>query len=143
MVKQGGGGKIIFMSSIHEDVPFPQYTPYCVAKGGMRMLMRNIALELAPHKINCNNIAPGAIATPINRDTLNNPAKWAADRENPAGRIAAIDLEAFTRVAARTPGLTEAHIFTPAAAHDPFLKDPPPPQLAAQLYFDDLPPLER
>ncbi len=74
MVKQGGGGKIIFMSSIHEDVPFPQYTPYCVAKGGMRMLMRNVALELAPHKINCNNIAPGAIATPINQETLNNPA---------------------------------------------------------------------
>ena len=74
MVKQGDGGKIIFMSSIHEDVPFPQYTPYCVAKGGMRMLMRNVALELAPHHINCNNIAPGAIATPINQETLNNPA---------------------------------------------------------------------
>lgn len=74
MVKQGGGGKIVFMSSIHEDVPFAGYTPYCVSKGGMRMLMRNVALELAPHRINCNNIAPGAIATPINKDTLNNPA---------------------------------------------------------------------
>ncbi|MEO7403758.1 MAG: hypothetical protein ABIU95_08835, partial [Burkholderiales bacterium] len=64
------------------------------------------------------------------------------DRTNPAGRVAPVDLETFTRVAARTPGLTEAHIFTPGAAHDPFLKDPPPPQLSAQLYFDDLPPLE-
>jgi glucose 1-dehydrogenase len=92
MVKQGGGGKIIFMSSIHEDVPFPQYTPYCVAKGGMRMLMRNIALELAPHRINCNNIAPGAIATPINRDTLNNPATVKeALAEIPWGRFGTTD----------------------------------------------------
>ena len=92
MVKQGQGGKIIFMSSIHEDVPFAKYTPYCAAKGGLRMLMRNIALELAPHKINCNNIAPGAIATPINRDTLNNPATVKeALAEIPWGRFGTTD----------------------------------------------------
>jgi glucose 1-dehydrogenase len=73
MVKQGQGGKLIFISSIHEDVPFPQYAPYCASKGGERMLMRNLALELAPHKINVNNIAPGAIATPINQKVLDDP----------------------------------------------------------------------
>lgn len=73
MVKQGQGGKLIFISSIHEDVPFPQYAPYCVSKGGERMLMRNLAVELAQYKINVNNIAPGAIATPINQKVLDNP----------------------------------------------------------------------
>ena len=73
MVKQGQGGKVIFVSSIHEDVPFPQYAPYCASKGGVRLLMRNIAMELAEHKINVNNIAPGAIATPINQKVLDNP----------------------------------------------------------------------
>jgi glucose 1-dehydrogenase len=73
MVKQGQGGKLIFISSVHEDIPFPGYAPYCASKGGVRMLMRNLAMELAPHKINVNNIAPGAIATPINQAVLENP----------------------------------------------------------------------
>jgi glucose 1-dehydrogenase len=88
MIKQGQGGKLVFISSIHEDVPFPGYTPYCVSKGGMRMLMRNVCLELAPHKINCNNIAPGAIATPINQKVLDDPqAKKNAVGEIPWGRF--------------------------------------------------------
>ena len=70
MVKQGQGGKLIFISSVHEDIPFANYTAYCASKGGIRMMMRNLALELAPHKINANNIAPGAIATPINQAVL-------------------------------------------------------------------------
>jgi glucose 1-dehydrogenase len=73
MVKQGDGGKLIYISSVHEDIPFPEYTAYCASKGGMRMMMRNLAMELAPHKINVNNIAPGAIATPINQSVLENP----------------------------------------------------------------------
>ncbi|EEF60973.1 glucose 1-dehydrogenase [Pedosphaera parvula] len=73
MVKQGQGGKIIYISSVHEDIPLPEYTPYCVTKGGIRMMMRNNAIELAPHKINVNNIAPGAIATPINQSVLDDP----------------------------------------------------------------------
>lgn len=73
MVKQGQGGNLLFVSSVHEDIPFPGYTPYCASKGGVRMLMRNLAMELAPHKINVNNIAPGAIATPINQAVLQNP----------------------------------------------------------------------
>lgn len=88
MVKQGKGGKLIFVSSVHEDIPFPQYTPYCASKGGMRMLMRNLAMELAEHCINCNNIAPGAIATPINQAVLDDPEqKKNAIGEIPWGRF--------------------------------------------------------
>ena len=88
MVAQGDGGKIINISSVHEDIPFPGYTAYCASKGGMRMLCRNLAMELAPHKINVNNIAPGAIATPINQKVLDSPeAKAAAVGEIPWGRF--------------------------------------------------------
>jgi glucose 1-dehydrogenase len=88
MIKQGQGGKLVFISSVHEDIPFPQFTPYCVSKGGMRMMMRNISMELAPSKINCNNIAPGAIATPINQKVLDNPQeKKNAISEIPWGRF--------------------------------------------------------
>lgn len=71
----GRGGSIINISSIHEDVPFPTFAPYAVAKGGLRMLMRNAALELAADGIRVNNIAPGAIRTPINRTSTENPAR--------------------------------------------------------------------
>ncbi len=88
MVWQGQGGKLIFISSVHEDIPFPGYTSYCASKGAIRMLMRNLALELAPHKINANNIAPGAIAAPINQATLDDPeAKSKALEEIPWGRF--------------------------------------------------------
>jgi len=70
MIKQGNGGLLIFISSVHEDIPFAGYTAYCASKGGIRMMMRNLCLELAPHKITANNIAPGAIATPINQAVL-------------------------------------------------------------------------
>jgi glucose 1-dehydrogenase len=84
----GPGGKILFISSVHEDIPFPGYTAYCASKGGVRMMMRNIAMELAPYKINVNNIAPGAIATPINQAVLNDPASMKnAISEIPWGRF--------------------------------------------------------
>jgi glucose 1-dehydrogenase len=58
----------------------------------MRMMMRNIAMELAPYKINCNNIAPGAIATPINQAVLNDPeAMKNALSEIPWGRFGSPD----------------------------------------------------
>ncbi len=88
MVAQGGGGKLIYISSVHEDIPFPDYTAYCASKGGVRMMMRNLAIELAPHRINCNNIAPGAIATPINQAVLDDAeAKRNALTEIPWGRF--------------------------------------------------------
>jgi glucose 1-dehydrogenase len=82
------GGKLIFVSSVHEDIAFPGCASYCASKGAIRMLMRNLAMELAPHKINVNNIAPGAIATPINEPVLDDPAKFkAALGEIPWGRF--------------------------------------------------------
>ncbi len=88
MVKQGQGGKLLFVSSVHEDIPFPDYTAYCASKGGVRMMMRNLAMELAPYRINCNNIAPGAIATPINQAVLDDPKALAqAVTEIPWGRF--------------------------------------------------------
>jgi glucose 1-dehydrogenase len=88
MVQQGDGGKLIYISSVHEDIPFPQYTAYCASKGGIRMMMRNLAMELAPHKITANNIAPGAIATPINESVLENPVAYRnALSEIPLGRF--------------------------------------------------------
>lgn len=62
VMKESGGGSIVNISSIHEDLPFEGYTSYCAAKGGMRMLMRNAAVELARFGIRVNNIAPGPIA---------------------------------------------------------------------------------
>ena len=88
MIAQGGGGKIINISSVHEDIPFPGYTAYCASKGAIRMMMRNLAMEMAPSKINVNNIAPGAIATPINQGVLDDPqAMKNAISEIPWGRF--------------------------------------------------------
>ncbi|MDP9312122.1 MAG: SDR family oxidoreductase [Chloroflexota bacterium] len=88
MVAQGQGDRIINISSVHEDLPFPGYTPYACSKGGMRMLTRNLALELAAHRITVAGVAPGAIATPINRATLEDPEKKAQlERQIPLGRI--------------------------------------------------------
>jgi len=88
MIAQKAPGRLIFISSVHEDIPFPGYTAYCASKGAIRMMMRNLAMELAPYKINCNNIAPGAIATPINQAVLDNPvALRDALTEIPWGRF--------------------------------------------------------
>ena len=74
MIKQGGGGRIINMTSIHEDWPMPGNTAYCLSKGGMRMLTRTAAVELAAHNILVVGVAPGAVATPINLSTMTDPA---------------------------------------------------------------------
>ncbi|MEI6272222.1 MAG: glucose 1-dehydrogenase [Phycisphaerae bacterium] len=66
-------GRIINMSSVHEEMAFPHFSTYCASKGGLKMLCRNLAVELGPLGITINNIAPGAIATPINKALLNNP----------------------------------------------------------------------
>lgn len=68
-------GKIINISSVHEELPFPHFATYCASKGGLKMLTRDLAIELAPFGITINNIAPGAIETPINTALLRDPAK--------------------------------------------------------------------
>ena len=59
-------GKIINISSVHEELPFPNFAAYCVSKGGLKMLTRNLSVELGQFGITINSIAPGAIETPIN-----------------------------------------------------------------------------
>ena len=89
MVKRKTAGRIINISSVHEDLPMPGNVPYCCAKGGMRMLARTICLELAPHNITVNNIGPGAVHTPIDRDVEADPEKMAALlKEIPLHRMA-------------------------------------------------------
>lgn len=78
MVAQGGGGCIINVSSVHEDIPMVGNAVYCAAKGGLRMLTRTLANELATYGIRIANIGPGAVATPINAATLADPAKTQA-----------------------------------------------------------------
>jgi glucose 1-dehydrogenase len=73
MIKQGNGGRIINISSVHEDLPMPTNSAYCVSKGGLRMLTRTIAVELAKDKITVNNIGPGAVYTPIDADVEAHP----------------------------------------------------------------------
>jgi glucose 1-dehydrogenase len=66
-------GVVVNMSSVHEEISFPNFAAYCASKGGLKMLTRNLATELAPLNIRINNIAPGAVKTPINRKLLENP----------------------------------------------------------------------
>jgi glucose 1-dehydrogenase len=81
-------GKIINISSVHEDLPFPHFTAYCASKGGLKMMTRNLSIELAPFGITINNIAPGAIETPLNTALLNDPAKLGALLSNiPLNRL--------------------------------------------------------
>src|SRR5271167_3376951 len=80
-------GRVINISSVHEDMVFPNFSTYCVSKGGIRMVMRDLSVELGPLGITVNNIAPGAISTPINTALLNNKPKLNALLNNiPLGR---------------------------------------------------------
>ncbi len=73
MIKQNQGGRLINISSVHEDLPMPTNAAYCASKGGLRMLMRTIAVELAKDRITVNNIGPGAVFTPIDADVEAKP----------------------------------------------------------------------
>jgi glucose 1-dehydrogenase len=89
MIKQGGGGRIINITSVHEDWPMPGNTAYCLAKGGMRMLTRTAGVELAPHGVLVVGVGPGAVATPINLSTMADPALMAKlNAAIPLGRMA-------------------------------------------------------
>jgi glucose 1-dehydrogenase len=85
-------GTVINISSVHEDMVFPNFATYCVSKGGVRMLMRDLAVELGPMGIRVNNIAPGAISTPINTALLEDKPKLEALLKNiPLGRLGTVD----------------------------------------------------
>ena len=89
MIKQGGGGRIVNISSIHEDWPMPGNAAYCCAKGGIRMLTRTAGVELAPHGILVVGVAPGAVNTPIDAATFADPAMNKKLHEAiPLGRVA-------------------------------------------------------
>jgi glucose 1-dehydrogenase len=75
-------GRIINISSVHEDLPFANFTSYCLSKGGMQMLTRNLAVELGNFDITVNGVAPGAIRTPINDDLMEQPELLRTLREN-------------------------------------------------------------
>ncbi|MFP5211345.1 MAG: SDR family NAD(P)-dependent oxidoreductase [Acidobacteriota bacterium] len=81
-------GRIINISSVHEDMAFPGFATYCASKGGLRMLMRDLAVELGPLGITINNVAPGAIVTPINTALLEDKPKLNALLDKiPLGRL--------------------------------------------------------
>jgi glucose 1-dehydrogenase len=85
-------GRVINISSVHEDMAMPHFATYCASKGGLRMLMRDLAVELGPLGITVNNVAPGAISTPINQALLEDKDKVAALLKNiPLGRLGTVD----------------------------------------------------
>jgi glucose 1-dehydrogenase len=89
MVEQKRGGRIINISSIHEELAMPTNAPYCAAKGGVRMLMRTIAIELAKDLITVNNVAPGAVDTPMDAALKADRTEFETLRsEIPLGRMA-------------------------------------------------------
>ena len=89
MIKQGNGGRIINITSVHEDWPMPGNIAYCLSKGGIRMLTRTAGVELAKHNILVVGVAPGAVATPINTVTMKDPKMMQKlDAAIPLGRMA-------------------------------------------------------
>ncbi|MFN8145907.1 MAG: glucose 1-dehydrogenase [Candidatus Nanopelagicales bacterium] len=88
MIAQGTGGVVVNTSSVHEDWPMPGNTPYCLTKGGMRMLARTAGVELAPKGVRVVNVAPGAVATPINTVEMDPATLQKLDDYIPLGRMA-------------------------------------------------------
>ena len=92
LLAAGKPGRIINVSSVHEDMAFPGFSTYCVSKGGMRMLAHDLAVELGPKNITVNNIAPGAIVTPINKQLLENKEMLNAVLKNiPLNRMGTVE----------------------------------------------------
>ena len=73
MKAAGIGGTVVNVSSVHERIPWREFSHYCASKGGLKLFMESVAHELADDGIRVVNVAPGAIATPINREVLEDP----------------------------------------------------------------------
>ena len=85
-------GTIVNISSVHEDMVFPGFSTYCLSKGALRMFTRDLAVELGPLGININNVAPGAIETPINKNLMANKTEMSALIRNiPLGRMGSVE----------------------------------------------------
>jgi len=69
-------GKVICMSSVHEEIPWAGHVNYAASKGGIKLMMKSMAQEMAPHRIRVNSIAPGAIRTHINREAWDTPEAY-------------------------------------------------------------------
>jgi glucose 1-dehydrogenase len=87
MVARGGGGKIIFISSVHARVPYAHSVPYNAAKAGLNQMAFTIAAELLPHRINVNAIEPGWIDTPGERQEFGDATLVQAAPQLPWGRL--------------------------------------------------------
>jgi glucose 1-dehydrogenase len=87
MVERGGGGKIVFISSVHTHISFARSVAYNAAKAGLNHLAFTIANELAPHRINVNVIEPGWIDTPMEHETFGDVAMAEAGGTLPWGRL--------------------------------------------------------
>jgi glucose 1-dehydrogenase len=87
MLADGVPGAIVNITSVHEVIPWEGFSHYCASKGGEKLFTQSIARELAPHGIRVVSVAPGAIATPINADVLDDPKRKAeVEAEIPYGR---------------------------------------------------------
>jgi glucose 1-dehydrogenase len=87
MVERGGGGKIVFISSVHAFIPFAKSIAYNAAKGGLNQMAYTIATELYPHRINVNLIEPGWIDTPGEHESFGSEALATAGAKLPWGRM--------------------------------------------------------
>lgn len=85
-------GVIIFITSVHENIPWAKRANYCAAKGGASMLMKTVAQEMAPYKIRANSVAPGAVKTAINKENFDKPkTKEQIMRKIPYGRAGKVE----------------------------------------------------
>jgi L-rhamnose 1-dehydrogenase len=88
MVERGQGGRIVAISSISSLVGGVQQAHYCASKAGINLLVKSMALSLAPHAITCNAVLPGTVETDINREALSDPAlRSRLESGTPLGRL--------------------------------------------------------
>ena len=91
LLKKSSGASVINITSVHETIPYPHNASYSMSKAALCMFTRVMALELAPHKIRVNNLAPGAVETDLNRDVLDRIGRDKFAEWIPLGRVATAD----------------------------------------------------